>query len=138
MLQYILHFEVVERLMPMFTPGERHVMRVLWLHGELPPTEIQKHYPEPIKNSALRSYLTILVSKGHVTRRKVGKAYYYQAITRSGSAFSTTLRELVDTYCNGSTRALLMNLIRSEQLDDEELLHIKRLADERNAPPAGD
>src|SRR5580692_7550222 len=102
--------------MPLFTPGERYVMRVLWQHGELPPTEIQKHYPEPIKNSALRSYLTILVAKGHVTRRKVGKAYYYQAITRSGSAFSTTLRELVDTYCNGSTRALLMNLIRSEQL----------------------
>ena len=121
--------------MPPFTPGERQVMRVLWQHGELPPGEIQKYYPEPIKNSALRSYLTILVGKGHVTRRKVGKAYHYQAVTRRRSAFRETLRELLDTYCGGSTRALLMNLIRSEKLDEEELLRIKRLADEDQSSP---
>ena len=115
--------------MPRFTPGEQNVMRLLWEHGEMKPAEIQKLYPEPIKNSALRSYLTILVDKGHVSRRKVGKAYFYQAITPQQSAFSATLRELVDTYCGGSAQALLMNLIRSEKLSEEELVHLKRLAD---------
>jgi predicted transcriptional regulator len=123
--------------MPPFTPGERHVMRLLWKHGEMRPAEIQEHYPEPIKNPALRSYLTILLNKGHVTRRKVGKAYLYKAVTRERSAFRKTLRELVDTYCEGSTRALLMNLIRSEKLDADELLRIKRLADEDDASSGG-
>ena len=122
--------------MPLFTPGERQVMRLLWQHGEMRPGEIQQRYPEPIKNPALRSYLTILVKKGHVSRRKVGKAYLYKAVTRHRSAFRNTLRELVDTYCEGSTRSLLMNLIRSEKLDEQELLRIKRLADEDDSRAA--
>ncbi|MEX0678408.1 MAG: BlaI/MecI/CopY family transcriptional regulator [Pirellulales bacterium] len=115
--------------MPLFTPGERNVMRLLWKHGEMRPGEIQNLYPGPIKNPALRSYLTILHEKGHVTRRKVGKAFVYKAVTRRQSAFQKTLRELLDTYCDGSTHALLLNLIRSEKLDHDELLRLARLAD---------
>jgi BlaI family transcriptional regulator, penicillinase repressor len=113
-----------------FTPGELSVMRLLWEHGVLKPSEIQKLYPSPIKNSALRSYLKILMEKGHVSRRKVGKAYEYRVVTRRRSAFRSMLRDLIDAYCEGSSRALIVNLIRSEKLSDEELAHLKRLADE--------
>ena len=116
--------------MPRFTPGELNVMQLLWEHGEMKPGEIQDLFPEPIKNSALRSYLTILLDKGHVARRKVGKAYFYKAITRQNSAFCQTLRELVNGYCEGSTQALLMNLLRAEKLSDDELLKLKRLAED--------
>lgn len=115
--------------MSRFTPGELHVMRILWEHGELKPAEIQRRYPEPIKNPALRSYLAILVEKGHVSRRQVGKAYLYKAVTRRESAFRKTVRELVNAYCDGSTQALLVNLLRSEKLSDRELLELKRLAE---------
>jgi BlaI family transcriptional regulator, penicillinase repressor len=124
-------------VMTPFTPGERNIMRLLWEHGEMRPAELQKLYPEPIKNPALRSYLTILLDKGHVTRRKVGKAFVYKAATRRHSAFRKTLRELVDTYCDGSTQSLLLNLIRAEKLDDDELLRLGRLADQSD-PPASD
>src|SRR5258708_6498770 len=53
-MQYNLH-------MSTFTPGELNVMRLLWEHGELKPSQIQERFPEPIKNPAVRSYLTILV-----------------------------------------------------------------------------
>jgi BlaI family transcriptional regulator, penicillinase repressor len=61
-------------LMPQMSPGELKVMRLLWEHGEMKPADLQGRFPEPIKNPALRFYLTTLVEKGHVTRRKVGKA----------------------------------------------------------------
>jgi BlaI family transcriptional regulator, penicillinase repressor len=119
-----------------FTPGELNIMRLLWEHGELKPSQLQKLYPEPIKNSALRSYLTILVKKRHVSRRKVGKAYFYRAATPRQSAFRTKLRELVDGFCNGSAQSLMMNLIRSESLSEAELFQLKQLADEeRTATP---
>jgi BlaI family penicillinase repressor len=117
--------------MPQLTPGELKVMKLLWEHGELKPSELQDRFPEPIKNPALRSYLTTLLEKGHVTRRRVGKAYFYKAVTRSRSAFRTMLGELVDSFCGGSIQALLMNIIKAEQLSEEELLEMKRLADER-------
>ena len=115
--------------MPRFTPGELKVMRLLWEHGEMKPGELQKRFPEPIKNPALRSYLTTLVDKGHVTRRLVGKAYYYKPATRPRSAFRSMLGELVDVYCGGSVQDLVMNIIRSEKLSEDELLSLKRLAD---------
>jgi BlaI family penicillinase repressor len=122
--------------MPPFTPGELCVMRLLWEHGELKPGELQSRYPERIKNSALRSYLTILLEKGHVSRRKAGKAYFYKAVTRRESAFRTTLRDFVNAYCGGSTQALLLNLISSEKLSERELVALKRLADESEATPS--
>jgi BlaI family penicillinase repressor len=112
-----------------FTPGELSVMCLLWRHGEMNPVEIQDRFPEPIKNPALRSYLTILLNKGHVTRRKVGRAYLYKAVTRERAAFRSTLREFVESYCGGSVQALMLNLIRFEKFSDEELIEIKRLAD---------
>jgi BlaI family transcriptional regulator, penicillinase repressor len=125
--------------MPRFTPGELKVMRLLWEHGELKPAELQSRFAEPIKNPALRSYLTTLLEKGHVTRRRVGKAYYYKAVTRSRSAFRTMLGELVDSFCGGSVQDLVMNIIKSEKLSAEELLELKRLADLGDKPqPQGE
>jgi BlaI family transcriptional regulator, penicillinase repressor len=112
-----------------FTPGELQVMRILWKQGELKPADIQKNFPEPIKNPALRSYLSILVKKGHVTRRQVGKAYFYKAKTKRQSAFVRTLKDIINGYCEGSPQALLMALIKSERLSEEELLRLKRLAE---------
>lgn len=117
--------------MPKFTPGELAVMQILWEHGELKPAEIQALYPEPIKNPALRSYLAILLEKGHVARRKSGKAYFYKATTRRHSAFRSTVREIADAYCEGSAKNLILHLIRSEKLSEDELLELKRLADDR-------
>jgi BlaI family transcriptional regulator, penicillinase repressor len=123
-------------VMPRFTPGELKVVQLLWEHGELKPSELQDRFPEPIKNPALRSYLTTLLKKEHVTRRRVGKAYYYKAVTRSRSAFRTMLAELVDTYCGGSIQALVMNIIKSERLSRDELLELKKLADLGDPTPS--
>ena len=120
--------------MARFTAGEMEVMRILWEHGELKPAEIQQFFPRPIKNAALRSYLTILVEKGHLTRRAKGKAFYYRAKTRRESTFRSMLGDLVDTFCGGSTEALLCELLAKEKLSREELLELQRLAQQQPAP----
>jgi BlaI family transcriptional regulator, penicillinase repressor len=123
--------------MASFTPGELAVMQILWKDGELKPTEVQERFPEPIKNPALRSYLKILVDKGHVSRRKVGKAFLYRAVTRRKSALRSALREIVDAYFSGSTRNLMLNLIRHEQLSDKDLLELRKLAEDEHKPARG-
>jgi BlaI family transcriptional regulator, penicillinase repressor len=140
-VQYYLHnhdHDQREKTMARFTPGELKIMRLLWEHGELKPGELQKLFPEPIKNPALRSYLTILVEKGHISRRRLGKAYVYKAVTPARSAFRSTLRELVDTYCGGSLQALVMNIIKLERLSEAELLELKRIAEEGGEKPPGE
>ena len=120
--------------MPHFTKGELEVMRILWEHGELKPAEIQERFPWELKNPSLRSYLTILLEKGHVGRRRVGKAFFYKAKTRRDSAFRSMLRDLTRICCDGSVEVLLCQLIRSEKLSEEDLLELKRISEEKNAP----
>lgn len=116
--------------MARFTAGELAVMQLLWEHGELKPADLQRRFPWKIKNPALRSHLSILLAKGHVTRRKIGKAFFYQAATQRENAFHSTFRELVDNYCGGSVKSLLLNLIQSEQLSGDELKELQRLANQ--------
>ena len=124
--------------MPPFTPGELKVMRLLWEHGEMKPADLQERFLEPIKNPALRFYLTTLVEKGHVTRRKIGKAYFYKAATRPRSAFRSMLAEFVDAHCGGSIQTLVLNIIKAEKLSEDDLLELKRLADgSPDAKPRG-
>ncbi len=83
---------------------------------------------EPIKNAALRSYLSILLEKGHVKRRLVGKAYYYRAVTAEQSAFQNLLGQLVETFFGGSKQRLLMSLVESEKLTAEQLKELQQAA----------
>ncbi len=115
---------------PRLTSAELEVMQILWDHGELKPAEIQERFPRSIKNPALRSILGILVDKQHVARRRDGKAYFYKAKTRRQSVFRSMLRDVADVFCQGSSEALLMNLIKSQKLSEKELLELKRLADQ--------
>jgi predicted transcriptional regulator len=123
--------------MPRFTAGEMKVMQLLWEHGELKPAQLQKLFPEPIKNPALRSYLTILLEKGHVTRRQVGRVYLYKAKTPRQGAFTTMLADLVQTFCAGSVEKLMMTLVQKEQLSERDLLDLKRLADRQTEQDQG-
>lgn len=117
--------------MARFTAGEMEVMRILWEHGELKPADIQERYPRAIKNAALRSYLSILYEKGHVARRRKGKAFYYRAKTKRESTFRSMLNDLVNTFCDGSVEALLCHLLAKEKLTPEELLELQRIAQEQ-------
>ena len=104
-----------------FTPGELEVMQVLWKHGELKPAEIEARFPRAIRNAALRSVLLVLLDKGHITRKKVGKAYYYAARTRSQRTLGQTVRRLADVFSGGSAAALIAQMIETSDLSPEEI-----------------
>ena len=95
---------------------------------ELKPPEIQERFSRPIKNAALRSYLTILCTKGHISRRRKGNAYYYRAKTSANRPSAPCSVRLVNTFCDGSMEALLCQLLAKEKFSPEELLNLQRIA----------
>ena len=118
--------------MSAFTACESEIMTILWEYGELKPAEIQDRHPRPIKNAALRFQLKILLEKGHVSRRKVGKAYYYQAVTPRKGAFRKMVRRMAETYCQGSTVGLIAELIKTERLSEDDIQTLKQLAETKH------
>ena len=114
--------------MSSFTSTELEVMKILWEHGELKPARIQDRYSRPIKNAALRFQLKVLLEKGHITRQKTGKAYYYKALTPRKGSLKKMVRRMADVYSKGSTAGFIAELIKTEKLSKDELLELKRLA----------
>ena len=104
------------------------VMQVLWEHGEMKPVEIQERFPRAISNMALRSVLRVLLEKGRVGRRKVGKAYYYKAKTPRDKAMKKMTRRMADVFAGGSSFALIAQLIKAEKLSAENIRELERLA----------
>ncbi|MFB3789436.1 MAG: BlaI/MecI/CopY family transcriptional regulator [bacterium] len=117
--------------MVQFTPGEWEIMRILWKHGALKPAELQELYPRPIKNAAMRAALRVLVEKGHVIRRKKGKAYYYEAKTPEQSALKNMVQRLKEVFYGGSSAALISHLMETEKLSPEDIKELRRVARKR-------
>ena len=122
--------------MAIFTTSEANVMKILWEHGELKPSEVQDRYPRPIKNSALRFQLRVLLEKGHVTRRKVGNAYFYKPATGRQGALKRMARRMAEIYCRGSAAGLIAELIKTEKLTKQEIQELQRLAQAKHSGKA--
>ena len=115
--------------MTILTAGEIEVMKVLWEHGgELSPPEIEERFPRPIKNAALRFQLKILLEKKHVMRRRVGKAYYYKAVTPRQRTFRTMAKRMAEIFFGGSAAGLIAELIKTENLSPQEIQELQNLA----------
>ena len=114
-----------------FTPGELEVMQVLWANPGLKPDEILDHLERPLANAALRSVLRVLLQKGHVTRRKIGKAYHYRPKRSAQTSFRKMTNQLADVFCRGSKADLIVQLIKTEKLSDDDIRELQRIAADR-------
>ena len=114
-----------------FTPAELEVMQVLWKHGDLKPAEILEHVDRPLSNPALRSVLRILTEKGHLTRRKRGKAFYYKPKRSRTKALKNLTRSISDIFCGGSPAVLIAHLIKTEKLTEDEIRELEVVARSR-------
>jgi len=115
-----------------FTPGELEIMQVLWQADEpLKPAEIEERFPRAIGNAALRSSLLILLDKGHVARRREGRAYLYSAKTRPQPELRRMTRKLADLFAGGSTMALIAHMVKAEKLSPEDIDALRRVAEGR-------
>jgi len=110
-------------------PNELEILQVLWEHGAMKPAEIQARLSRPVKNSALRWQLGLMVESKQLARRKVGKAFYYEARVPRLSAFQKLTRRLAEIFTGGSAAALIGQLIESqEDLSEEDVRALRRIA----------
>jgi len=108
--------------------NELETMRILWEHGNMKPAEIQEGFAWPIENATLRSVLAGLMDKGHVTRRKNGKAYYYRAASNRRKGLSRMAQRMAQVFAGGSTAELIAQLIRMERLSPEDIEELRHMA----------
>ena len=98
-------------------------MDILFQRGEATAAEVMGDLPDPPTYSSVRSILSILVEKGHVTHREEGLRYVYLPAANTKAAREEALRHVIRTFFNGSTDHTIAALLRmsDSKLSDSEI-----------------
>jgi predicted transcriptional regulator len=113
---------------PTLTEAELPIMDILWQKGSAVVTDVVG----ALSNSAVAyntvlTTLRILERKGYVRHTKEGRAFVYHPVVERGEASRKAVRNLVRRFFQDSPELLILNVLEDEQLDENELIRLKRL-----------
>jgi predicted transcriptional regulator len=107
---------------------ERQIMEALYRLGRGTVSEVLTELPDPPSYSAVRAMLGKLEVKGYVTHEEDGPRYVYRPAVSRERARRTAVKQLIDTFFNGSTEQAVLTLLQvSETKLTEDAL--ERLAE---------
>lgn len=127
-------------VVPALSRRERQVMDILFQRREATAAEVMGDLPDPPSYSSVRSILTILVEKGHVTRREEGLRFVYLPAASTKRAREEALRHVIRTFFNDSTDQVIAAALRlsDSKLTDRDIEKLQeriRNAREREETP---
>ena len=97
-------------------PLEMLCLKTLWSLGEGNVKDVQAlvAHSRPLAYTTIMTVLERLVRKGKLTRRKAGRAFVYSPETSRDAMRRAAIRELVDSFFDGSEVELLRFLRDAE------------------------
>ena len=112
---------------------EREVMDIIFARSEATLSQILEDMESPPTRPALRSILTILEGKGHLSHRQEGgREFIYQPVHSREEVGQSTLSRVIGTFFGGSlTQAMAAYLSHPQtQLSADEVAELRRFLDE--------
>jgi predicted transcriptional regulator len=114
------------------TDAELEIMHVVWeLDGG---TVRQVHeilnQQRPLAYTTVMTMMTILEEKGHLTRRKEGRAYRYQPVRPKSQVISGMIDDFVGRVFEGSAAPLVVSLVKDKKISKKDLDEIARMIKE--------
>jgi BlaI family penicillinase repressor len=106
------------------TPLELEIMQVLWQAGPSTVSEVQPRLQAQLAYTTVQTMLNVLLRKKKVKRVQEGRAYRYRPVVSRERATGSALRDLVTRMFGGSSEALLMAMVDTNQISTEELARI--------------
>ncbi|HLO98545.1 MAG TPA: BlaI/MecI/CopY family transcriptional regulator [Fimbriimonas sp.] len=110
---------------------ERQIMDALYRLGQAPASEIRDAMPDPPSNTAVRTMLTILQEKGHVSFKKDGAKYIYMPTVSRDEVAKDTIDRVVKNFFGGSVERVVSTLLNSKETDltHEQIEGLKAIID---------
>ena len=116
---------------------ELQIMQVLWENGAGTVQAVQQKLSGEPAYTTVQTMLNILQRKGKVKRKLVGKAYEYRAVLSRDRALREAAGDLIERVFGGSVDALLMSLVKNQQLDKATLAKLEELIDRHEKEQEG-
>ena len=111
------------------TEAELRLMDVLWLKGSATVQEVLSALPKrpALAYNSVLTTIRILEKKGYVKHAKDGRAHVYTPIVERKEASRFAIRNLVSRFFSDSHELLVLNILRDEDIDSEELKRLREL-----------
>jgi len=111
------------------TPLELEIMQALWEMGPCTVSEVQPKLKEQLAYTTVQTMLNVLLRKKKVKREQEGRAFRYRPVVSRERAMGSALNDMVKRMFGGSSEALLMAMVDTQQISAEELARVaERLA----------
>ena len=120
------------------TPLELEIMQVLWATGPSPVSGVQEKLGSDLAYTTVQTMLNVLLRKKKVRRTQVGRAFTYEAAVTRDRATGAALKDLVSRMFGGSSEAMLMALINTQQITPEQLARAAELVKRPDGEGDGD
>ncbi len=120
---------------PAFDPlarRERQIMDVVYRLGRATAAEVQAALSDPPSYSTVRALLRVMEEKGHLRHEQDGPRYVFLPTVPRDKARRSALRQLVQTFFEGSTAQAVAALLGAPdaKLTDQDLDRLSRLIDQ--------
>lgn len=111
------------------SPLEQSFMDFVWTHPDSTAETCREGAPAQrhLKESTVRTILKNLEKKGYVTHEIRGRTYFYRAVDSKRSVAMEAARQLIDRFCGGSVRELLIGMVDNQMIRPADL---RQLAEE--------
>ena len=116
------------------TEVELEFMQIVWELGEVTTEDVLeqlRRQGRDLSDGSVRKILSILVTKGYVSRRPDGRAFRYRAEVPKGRANRNMLLDLANRAFGGSPALMVAALLDIPKLSNKDLKKIKQLIAER-------
>jgi BlaI family penicillinase repressor len=111
-----------------FTDKELEIMQVIWELGEATAKQLQERLPGEQHYNSVLTIIRVLERKGHLTHRAEGRAYVYRARVSQNRSRRRVLSHLVKHVFGGSASSLVLHLVETGDLTEEDLREIRHRA----------
>jgi predicted transcriptional regulator len=107
-------------------------MQVLWEKGSGTVSDVAEALPKdrPVAYNTILTMLRILERKGYVRHTKDGRAFVYHPVVDRGQASRHAVRQLLSRFFQDSPELLMLNLLKDEEIDEQELARLKQMIGE--------
>ncbi|MBO0912643.1 MAG: BlaI/MecI/CopY family transcriptional regulator [Acidobacteria bacterium] len=115
------------------TEAELRIMNALWQNGPGTVQQVLDWLPENLAYNSVLTTVRILEKKGYVGHLKDGRAHVYQPLINQEEATRSEIRHLVGRFFKNSHEALLLNILRDEEISEREVKRLREMLQASNS-----
>jgi predicted transcriptional regulator len=113
------------------TELELEILKVLWEESPLLVRDVrarlETHADRVLAHSSVITMLNIMHRKGYLQRRKDGKSFWFSPRVAKESVTGQMMTDIASRLFDGSTSAMVLNLLETTDVDADELAEIRKL-----------